>query len=67
MHVSVRACHIVLRGQKRRWGPLEVELQEVVGADWSPLKEQPVFVCVYITRCLSHLFLNVGDTFKLFL
>lgn len=44
-----------------------MELQEVVGADWSPLKEQPVFVCVYITRCLSNLFLNVGDTFKLFL
>lgn len=44
-----------------------MELQEVVGADWSPLKEQQVFVCVYITRCLSNLFLNVGDTFKLFL
>lgn len=52
---------------EERVGPLEVELQEVVRADWSPLKEQQVFVCVYyLPGCLSNLFLNVGDTFKLF-
>lgn len=52
MYVSVRACHIVLRGQKRGWGPLEVELQVAVRADWSPLKEQQVcvFVCIFVFK-----------------